>query len=99
MFSTLLEKEVSIVPILKLSSADASIWESWESLSIVELVSFDSSHNIIAQTLHIMHGKEISFVWTTRVRIHQPFFRTFFVLFSRFFYMQIHLNETQLLIG
>ena len=35
----------------------------------------------------------------TRARIHQSFFRTFFVLFSRFFYVLKHLNVTQLLIG
>ena len=34
-----------------------------------------------------------------RGRIHQPFFRTFFVLLSRFFYIYKHLNVTELLIG
>ena len=33
------------------------------------------------------------------VRIHQPLFRTIFVLFSRFFNILKHLNVTQLLIG
>ena len=34
-----------------------------------------------------------------RVRIHQTFLKTFFVLISRFFYIHKHLNVTQLLIG
>ena len=34
----------------------------------------------------------------TWVCIHQPFFKTFLVLFSRFFYIQEYLNVTQLLI-
>ena len=32
----------------------------------------------------------------TWVRIHQPFFRTFFSLFSRFFHIKRHLTVTQL---
>ena len=54
--------------------------------------------DIVVTTPYGYMGIRASF-HPSRVRIHQPFFRTFFVLFSRFFYIQIHLNETQLLIG
>ena len=52
-----------------------------------------------SQASSYISNKLISLKTKSTVRIHQPFFRTFFVLFSRFFYIQIHLNETHPLIG
>ena len=53
----------------------------------------DNNINVALITHHHTH-----MFATTRFRIHEPFFRKFFVSFSRFLYIYKHLNITQLLI-